>query len=269
MSTQGVAPLSTPMHARLDRGRIAAPAPKTAPVPGESNGRRATRLLRQLPLFEGVLSESTEAPFDPAQVMTAATGTVLFEAGQPAAVVYVIVCGQVRLLLGEGPLARVLAVMGRGDTIGLAALLREDRYPVTAVVAQDALLVGLPEAALRRMMSEHPGIAARLVGDMGAKLARFVRDVGGFTQRSARARVARLLQDLHRTGVTEAGEVAYTEPKRVIALRLAMTPETLSRELHVLAAQGLIESRRTWFRVLDVAGLARAADDRAPGPGGG
>ena len=253
------------MHLNLDRARPASASARAAPVAGEPPGRRAARLLRHLPLFDGVLDEDAPAPFDDAVVVSSPAGTALFEAGEAAAMLYVVVYGQVRLMLGHGPSARVLAVMGRGDTIGLAALLRGDLYPVSAAVAEDALLVGLPAATVQRLMASHPTIAARLVGDMGAKLARFVRDIGGFTQRTARARVARMLLDLHRAAPDDSGELGYDEPKRAIASRLAMTPETLSRELHALAAQGLIDSRRTRFRVLDAAGLARVAEDAAPG----
>jgi CRP-like cAMP-binding protein len=252
------------MHLDLERGRpAAASSPRAAQSAAETHGSRAARLLRHLPLFEGTVAEGSDGPFADASVVTAATGTMLFEAGEPASVLYVVVYGRVRLMLGRGASARVLAVMGRGDTIGLAALLRGDLYPVTAVVAEDALLVGLPAATVQRMMAEHPTVAARLVGDMGAKLARFVRDIGGFTQRSARARVARMLTELHRAGGAAEAEVTFHEPKRAIASRLAMTPETLSRELHALAALGVIESRRTRFRVLDADGLARAAEDGA------
>jgi CRP-like cAMP-binding protein len=252
------------MHLDLERGRAAAPPTHRAGASAaESSGTRAVRLLRHLPLFEGALAEGGEGPFADSTVGSAAAGTVLFDAGEPAAMLYVVVYGRVRLMLGRGASARVLAVMGRGDTIGLAALLRGDLYPVTAIVAEDALMVGLPASAVQRMMAEHPAVAARLVGDMGAKLARFVRDIGGFTQRSARARVARMLAELHRSSGTDDTEIAFHEPKRAIASRLAMTPETLSRELHALAAQGLIESRRTRFRVLDADGLARAAEDGA------
>jgi CRP-like cAMP-binding protein len=228
--------------------------------PGEPDVRLAARLLCRLPLFDGVLDEQTVAPIAGAVVLSVPAGTVLFEAGRPAETLYVVVEGRVRLTLGRWPGARILAVMGRGDTIGLAALLRGDLYPVTAVVADDAQLVGLPAATIQRLLAEHPAIAARLIGDMGAKLARFVRDIGGFTQRTARARVARLLCDLHRDLPTDP-DIGFGEPKRLIASRLAMTPETLSRELHALAAAGLIESRRTRFRVLDAEGLARAAED--------
>lgn len=244
------------------------PQGRTAEAVGESPGLRVVRLLRHLPLFDGAVDDDAAAgPLGDAIVLPASAGTVLFEAGEAAAVLYVIVYGRVRLSLAGAGSPRVLATMGRGDTIGLAALLRDDVYPVTASVAEDALLVALPAAAVRRLMAEQPRIAARLVGDMGAKLARFVRDIGGFTQRSARARVARMLCELHRTAPPGMVELAYDEPKRAIASRLAMTPETLSRELHALTEQGLIESRRTRVRVLDPEGLARAAEDAVAAPG--
>jgi CRP-like cAMP-binding protein len=234
----------------------------------ETGARRAVRLMSHLALFEGVLSGDDVGPFGDADVRQAPAGTVLFEAGQPAETLYVVILGKVRLMLGQGPGARVLGVMTRGDTIGMAALLRGDLYPVTAVAAEASTLVALPANCIQRAIAEHPSIAARLIGDMGAKLARFVRDIGGFTQRNARARVARMLLDLSRDATDAAGEIAFTEPKRAIASRLAMTPETLSRELHALAGLGTIESRRTRFRVLDAAALANAAEDRgAPSAG--
>jgi CRP-like cAMP-binding protein len=250
--------------------RNRAEAPTEAPAAPAAEADRAARLLGTLSLFEGALPLDAKAAFADATVLSRPAGTVLFEAGQPADMLYVIVFGKVRLMLGGGPGSRVLAVLGRGDTIGLAALLRGDLYPVTAVVVDDAMLVGLPPSCVQRLMAEYPVVAARLVGDLGAKLARYVRDIGGFSQRSARARVARLLFDLHRGAASEAEReagISFVEPKRTIASRLAMTPETFSRELHALADQGLIESRRTRFRVLDEAGLERSADDALPQAG--
>jgi CRP/FNR family transcriptional regulator, dissimilatory nitrate respiration regulator len=258
------------MHVSVDRAGIPGAAPGlAAQAVGERRQAHVMRLLRQLPLFEGVLPAEAETAFSDAAVLTCGPGTVLFEAGMPAETLYVVVVGRIRLSFGGGRDtggSRLLGVLGSGDTIGLAALLRGELYAVTAVVVDDALLVALPVACVQRLMDEQPAIAARLVGDMGAKLARFVRDVGGFAQRSARARVARLLDDLHRSvgAGADAAEISFGEPKRLIASRLAMTPETLSRELHALAESGLIESRRTRFRVLDAAGLTRAAEDGGP-----
>jgi CRP-like cAMP-binding protein len=248
------------MHVRLDRPPFAAVAPPEAAAPGEPLARRAARLLSGLPLFDGVPEASFEAPLYGASVLSAPVGTVLFRAGEPAGVLYVVIDGRVRLTLGRPPTARVLTTLGRGDTIGLAALLRSDVYPVNAGVVEAAVLVGLPAETIRHAIDAHPLLAARLIGDMGAKLARYVRDIGGFTQRTARSRVARLLCELAREAPKGCTEIVFDEPKRLIASRLAMTPETLSRELHALATQGLIDSQRTRFRVLDAAALAEAAE---------
>lgn len=258
------------MHVSVERAEGAGPVALPGAAVGEPE--RAARLLGTLSLFEGALPADPSDAFAEAVVVSHCAGTVLFDAGQPAQVLYVVIVGRVRLVVGSGQGSRVLAVLGRGDTVGLAALVRGDLYPVTAVVAEDAVLVGLPAVCMQRLMAEYPLVAARLVGDMGVKLARFVRDIGGFTQRSARARVARMLLELHRGGGPDTdppGEIAFVEAKRTIASRLAMTPETLSRELHALAEQGMIDSRRTRFRVLDEASLERSAEDASPPLGAG
>ena len=236
---------------------------RSGAAPDTSSGRRVLPLLAALPLFDGVPLDAADDPFREAPVLGVPPGTVLFEAGRPATMLYIVVSGRVGTLLGSGPTARPLATAGRGDTIGLAALLRHDVHPVTAVVLDEALLVGLPASTVARLIAERPPIAARLIGDMAAKLARLVGEIGGLAPRSARARVARMLVDVRRDATDADAEIGFAEPKRAIAARLAMTPETLSRELHALAALGLIESRRTRFRVLDATGLARAADDAA------
>jgi CRP/FNR family transcriptional regulator, dissimilatory nitrate respiration regulator len=235
-----------------------------AALPAQSGAERARcttyggQLISQLPLFQGVAPAELDGVCGDASVLRVPAGATVFVAGEPADGLYVVVLGRVRLNLGSGANSRVIAVMERGDCIGLAVLLQRGTYPVTATAAEDSLLVRVPATTVQRVMAEVPALASRLIGDMASKLAGFVKDIGGYTQRSARARVASLLLDMRRDTPQDVAEVAFREPKRLVASRLAMTPETLSRELGGLAAEGAIESHRNRFRLLDRAALERA-----------
>jgi DNA-binding Lrp family transcriptional regulator len=55
--------------------------------------------------------------------------------------------------------------------------------------------------------------------------------------------------------------VRLTAPKQVIASRLGMKPETLSRILARLTERGLIENRGEEIRLLDLSALQMLLDD--------
>jgi len=230
----------------------------------EARTASAASLLGHLPLFEGVRADELERAVVGATVLRPRAGERLFAAGDRADALYVVVSGRVRLHLGLHAHDRVIAVMGRGDCIGLAVLLDDSHYPVSAQVGEDSVVVRIDAATVLETLMAHPLVSVRLIRDMGAKLASFVRDIGGYTQQTARGRVAGMLVDLHRRDDSHSGTITFGEPKRLIASRLAMTPETLSRELHALAELGLIESERTAFRVLDLPALERAAENDGP-----
>ncbi|MDT4862127.1 transcriptional activator FtrB [compost metagenome] len=52
------------------------------------------------------------------------------------------------------------------------------------------------------------------------------------------------------------GEIRFNVPKRLIASRLGIQPETFSRILHRLMDAGLIAMERRQIRVLDTPSLA-------------
>lgn len=68
------------------------------------------------------------------------------------------------------------------------------------------------------------------------------------------------------SGNTESSRVAFELPasKHVIASRLNLTPETLSRILHGLSESGLITVNGKQITVLDVASLSRFDDTVRP-----
>jgi CRP-like cAMP-binding protein len=85
-------------------------------------------------------------------------GTVVFEPGQDAEGLYVVLSGSVRILEDDAEVARI----GPGDYFGELSLLRETAHTKTARVEEDAELMVIPRESLRDLLSREPRLAAHL-----------------------------------------------------------------------------------------------------------
>jgi CRP-like cAMP-binding protein len=73
-------------------------------------------------------------------------GTMIFEEGTPAAGVYVVESGQVKLLLQSGNIRpQVLEVAGPGTILGLSETMSHDNYRVTAQADDQATVAFIPQ----------------------------------------------------------------------------------------------------------------------------
>lgn len=124
-----------------------------------------------------------------------------------------------------------------------------------------ALVVEWPCAGMSAQFERHPDLARRLL----QALAREARALGSrahdLLHKDAGSRLAQWLRQHFETLPDAAGSTTVTmrERKRDIAAQLSITPETLSRQLRLLAGQGLIEIAGYTVRVLDAAALERLA----------
>jgi CRP-like cAMP-binding protein len=127
------------------------------------------------------------------------------------------------------------------------------------VTVERSELVMIPVAVLREQLQHDGSLALAFARELARATDMAAREILNQKLRPASERLASLLLREH-AKAPDSNVIAFSLSKRKVALRLGATPETLSRELHALAAQGLIESRRTRVRVLDAAGLAHAAE---------
>ena len=102
---------------------------------------------------------------------TLRAGEALFSAGEPADGAYFVLEGEVVLTRGDGERRA-----GVGALIGETALLIETQRPADARAACDCLLLRVPSATFRRVLSEFPqsaaGIRRAAAGRAGALLGR-------------------------------------------------------------------------------------------------
>ncbi|MRX50470.1 cyclic nucleotide-binding domain-containing protein [Paracoccus sp. S-4012] len=174
-----------------------------------------------------------------ASVRRIAAGSTIFLQGEPAQAVFILAEGWVKLyrVTPSGNEA-VVSVLTRGRSFGEAVALRELPYPLSAEAITDATLVRIDAARLRQKMQENPQIAIALLSATYVHLQHLLNQVEQLKARSGLQRVAMFLADLARC---EDGACEVTLPynKALIAGRLGMKPESLSRAFARLREHGV------------------------------
>lgn len=226
------------VRATPDRRRpsVEVPAPSDPHLLGAF---RRSRLFGRLP------APAARRPLAGAELWDAPARTVLFARGEPAERLFLIVRGQVELFLSsrDGREA-VLLVAGPEETVCETAVVGLHRYPVQARVLKAARLVAIPAPLFLAELAAEPALTRALVELMAFRVRSLARLVGELRLRSTTHRLASFLVELAGVG---SGHCLVELPwkKRVLARRLGMQPETLSRAEAWLRALGVTFEHRT------------------------
>lgn len=117
-------------------------------------------------------------------------------------------------------------------------------YPVFAEAIADSLLLHVSKDAVFDLLVNDPSFARHMLAGLSMRLHSLVQDVESYSLRSSAQRViGYLLQNCPNDGNGSCeGSIEITLPtsKQIIASRLNLTPETLSRIFHDLAEAKLI-----------------------------
>jgi CRP/FNR family transcriptional regulator, cyclic AMP receptor protein len=103
---------------------------------------------------------------------TRATGTVVFEEGEPGDSLYVVMAGKVKLGCPGPGRENLVAVTGPSDEFGELSLFDPGPRTVTATMVTDARLARLPNDALQHWVYTRPQIAMRLLWVLAHRLRR-------------------------------------------------------------------------------------------------
>jgi CRP/FNR family transcriptional regulator, transcriptional activator FtrB len=130
-------------------------------------------------------------------------------------------------------------IMTAGDVFMPAAALSEEPYLVTARTLTLSRILMIDAALLREEAKKAPEVAmamARLIAGQWRMALRIILDL---KCRSSSERLAAFLLQLHDARAPgTAAQIPFS--KRQLAARIGMQPESLSRTLQLLAANGLV-----------------------------
>lgn len=183
-----------------------------------------------------------------------ASGT-LFHQGDPADRFYLLLDGQMILTrVLPGGQEKLVEVISAGQSFAEALMFSGGRhYPVTANAFKASNLVSIDGPHYRRLLEAQPQACLELLTALSLRLHQRLNEIDTLTLGNASRRVVRYLcQEQENSN----GQIQLKVPKRLIASRLGIQPETLSRILHRLIDAGLIAMERRVIRVLDRPNLA-------------
>lgn len=165
---------------------------------------------------------------------------VLYQKGEKPAGVYLVVAGQIKLVLtNPAGVEKIVRMVGPGDSFGEEAAFSERCSPMAAQANRDSRLLFLAWQNLVDILVRNPEFAHALVIRMGERLCQLIDNLETCVQRTSTQRVAHFLSQ-RAPDQAESYELELDVNKSTIASQLNLAPETFSRVLNRLSREGLI-----------------------------
>jgi CRP-like cAMP-binding protein len=200
-----------------------------------------------------------------AHVVDAESGELLFDRGQPAKHFYIVLEGQVNLVLySKAGEEKIVDILGPGQSFAEAVMFMSGPlYPVSAVAAGASRIARFSSAEYVGLLRESPETCLRMLGHLSQRLHMRIREIEYLTLDSATHRLVRLLEGRVPAGSDGPHEIQLQESRQEIASRLSMKPETLSRILRTLADAGVVIVQGRTLQVPSRARLSAVLDSPA------
>jgi CRP/FNR family transcriptional regulator, transcriptional activator FtrB len=220
--------------------RLAMRGAMHAPQVTRTTSRRAIvgRHSADIPLFAALPGESRERLIRAGRVECFAAGATLFTEGENPEYFHAVLRGMVDISCTYQGRHCTALLMTPGDVFLPSAALSNEPYLVSARVLTPARIMLIDAAVVRAEMAGSAQFAVAIAHLLSGHWRMALRIILDLKCRSPSERLAAFLLRLHdaRAPGTVA-EIPFT--KRQLAARVGMQPETLSRTLQVLAANGL------------------------------
>lgn len=219
--------------------------------PSSSDSTR--KILSHLPLFQALDAGQLKQIADGTRELHLDKGDALFRRDDPSDGFYVVVFGQIKLVIGSAQgNEKVVEIIGQRQSFGEAMMFLDRAYPVTAVALADSLLLHVARSDVDHLLATDPSFARGMLAGLSLRLHSLIKDVESYTLRSSTQRVLGYLLQHCAEDEAQAADIALPASKQVVASRLNLTPETLSRILQDLTRNGLIEVLGRTVRIPDL-----------------
>jgi CRP/FNR family transcriptional regulator len=215
--------------------------------------------IRGVPLFAGLDEVQVEKVRAIARVVEAKRREVLFREGDPAAGIFVLLKGRLKIykLSPEGK-EHILHVVHPGQAFAEAAVFMPGGYPAYAEALVNSRALLLPKKDFLELLRQEPSISLSIIVTLSRYLKQFADRIEDLSLKDVSARLARWFLQTSAEKGRDFWDLEIT--KGELASQIGTVSETLSRTLRKFRESEWILVRGRFVKILDRPALTAVAE---------
>ncbi len=208
-----------------------------------------------LPLFSGLPGEDVERLLSEARIEHVGDGKVICRSGDKAEKFFIILSGYVELSVDTSDGRRgVVEILEGGEVFGETAMFDGGYFPFSARTLAKTMLVAVPTASFLRVLEERFDLALLMLSSMSLRLRQLIHQITELKLKTTAQRLGGFLLSLTEVSSGQV-EVNFPYDKKLVAEKLGMKPESLSRALMKLRKIGVSSVSDSSALIADIARL--------------
>ncbi|MBV1896541.1 MAG: Crp/Fnr family transcriptional regulator [Rhodobacteraceae bacterium] len=212
-------------------------------------------LLTSLPPFRNFSKTQIRTVLDLATPKRFGQELAVFTEGDPAKRFYLLLDGHIRVVRTTPNGDQIIVLhIAPGQLFGIAAAMRRDTYPATAMTADECLTLSWPNALWHKFAEDYPGFATENYKTVGERMGEVNNRVVEMATQHVEQRVAcTLLRLINQNGKKVENGIAIDFPitRQNLSEMTGTTLHTVSRLLSAWQKEGIVASTRKRVAVTD------------------
>lgn len=207
-----------------------------------------------VPIFNHLEDEQMDEIMQTVRSLSLKKGEVMFHAGDESAALYIVNHGRVKIYhLSESGKEQLVRILNPGDFTGELALFRESVHEGYAEALINTDICMITGTDLQSFLLKYPSIALRMMQELTGRLEKSEIQTTRFATEKVETRIALfIVESMEGTSLN----VELPMSKKDLASYLGTTPETISRRLADLEADGyIIQKGQRKIEIVDLDGL--------------
>lgn len=218
--------------------------------------------LRNNTLFESLREDDFKALLSNTKLRQLNADEVLFRKQQSATHFFLVVDGRIKLsLLSIEGSEKVVDIINPGMTFAEAIILNGmSGYPLNAIALSETKVLCINADTFMNILKASPETCIKVMACLSVRLHKLMIEIDRLSLHNATYRLVSYLLENVASDETEAVEIKLSIPKHVIASRISVTPETLSRTLKQLCKDNMLEMHDRHITLLNPTKLRSLVD---------